>query len=219
VGIFNRKNAPTNQGQLEEERYKLLGREIQTAVATEFESLAEMMNRDRTDPESVEYEKRELLILSTINSFLNEILGSGFDEQKLPLDWERIKDLVKSPEIRADPRNESLIAELIEVSIYYLDTVKSGNFVMIPNANLAKSKRYRSYLLGNNLNGDLNWGWNNDPITPREAIDRVVTQIVAKAVTEILDKVGAGMTHNIACAFAVAVCLSWEKSEFRFDFK
>jgi hypothetical protein len=219
VGIFNRKIESSNQGQLEEERYKLLGREIQNAVASEYESLANMMNRDGIETESVEYEKRELLILSTINSFLHKLLGSDFNEQELPLDWERSMELVKSPEITADPRSESLISELIEVSIYYINTVKSGNFVMMPNADIANSKRYRSYLLGNNLNGDLNWGWNNEPITPRESIDRVITQIVAKVVTSILDKVGRGMTHDIACAFAVAVCLSWEQSEFRSDFK
>jgi hypothetical protein len=90
---------------------------------------------------------------------------------------------------------------------------------MMPNANLANSKNYRSYLLGNNLNGDLKWGWNSDPQTPREAIDSTITQIIAKMVTSILDKVGKGKTLEVACSFGVAICLSWEKSEIRSKFK
>jgi hypothetical protein len=219
LGIFKRKNEPVDQGKLQEERYKLLGRELQIAVEDEYQSLTEIMNLDGRDPESVAFEERTLEILSTVNRFLNEILGSGFGDQKLPQEWDRTFALVNSSDFTTDPRGEKFTAELIEVSTYYVNSVKSGNFVMMPNANLANSKKYRSYLLGNNLNGDLNWGWSNDPQTPREAIDSTITQIIAKIVTSILDKVGNGKTLEAACAFGVAICLSWEKSGIRSDFK
>ena len=217
--IFKRKREPEGQGRLQEERYKLLGRELQLAVDGEYHSLYEMMKLDGRDSESVAYEERTLGILSTVNHFLNEILGSGFGDQKVQPEWNRCIALVDSQELTADSRSEKLTATLIEVSTYYVDMVKSGNFVMMPNANLANSEKYRSYLLGNNLNGDLRWGWNNDPQTPREAIDSTVTQIIARTVTSILDKVGKGKTLEVACAFGVAICLSWEKSGIRSDFE
>ena len=219
MGIFKRKSRLEDQGKLQEERYKLLGRELQIAVENEYQSLSEIMKLDGRDPASVEYEERTLEILSNVNRFLNEILGSGFGVQKLPPEWARSLALVNSPNFTADPRSEKLTAQLIEVSTYYVNSVNSGNFVMMPNANLANSKKYRSYLLGNNLNGDLKWGWSNDPQTPREAIDSTVTQIIAKMVTSILDKVGKGKTLEVACSFGVAICLSWEKSGIRSDFK
>ena len=219
MGIFKRKSEPEDQGKLQEERYKLLGRELQIAVENEYQSLSEIMKLDGRDPESVAYEERTLEILSNVNRFLNEILGSGFGNQKLPPEWDHSLTLVNSPDFTADPRSEKFTAELIEVSTYYVNSVKSGNFVMMPNANLANSKKYRSYLLGNNLNGNLKWGWSNDPQTPREAIDSTVTQIIAKMVTSILDKVGKGKTLEVACSFGVAICLSWEKSGIRSDFK
>jgi hypothetical protein len=218
VGIFKRKNGPVDLGRLQEERYKLLCRELQIAVESEYQSLSEIMKLDGRDPDSVAYENRTLEILSTVNRFLNEILGAGFGDQKLPPEWGRSLELVHSPDFIADPRSEKYAAELIEVSTYYVNSVKSGNFVMMPNANLANSKNYRSYLLGNNLNGDLNWGWSNDPHTPREAIDSTITQIIAKTVTSILDKVGNGKTLEAACAFGVAICLLWEKSGIRSEF-
>jgi hypothetical protein len=219
VGIFKRKSEPADQGKLLEERYKLLGRELQIAVENEYQSLSEIMKLDGRDPESVAYEERTLEILSIVNRFLNEILGSGFGNQKLPPEWDHSFALVNSPDFAADPRSKKFTAELIEVSNYYVNSVKAGNFVMMPNANLANSKNYRSYLLGNNLNGDLKWGWSNDPQTPREAIDSTVTQIIAKMVTSILDKVGNGKTLEAACAFGVAICLLWEKSGMRSEFK
>lgn len=219
MGIFKRKSEPADQGKLLEERYKLLGRELQIAVENEYQSLSEIMKLDGRDPESVAYEERTLEILSIVNRFLNEILGSGFGNQKLPPEWDHSFALVNSPDFAADPRSKKFTAELIEVSNYYVNSVKAGNFVMMPNANLANSKNYRSYLLGNNLNGDLKWGWSNDPQTPREAIDSTVTQIIAKMVTSILDKVGNGKTLEAACAFGVAICLLWEKSGMRSEFK
>lgn len=219
MGIFKRKSEPKDQGKLQEELYKLLGRELQIAVENEYQNLSEIMKLDGRDPESIEYEERTLGILSNVNRFLNEILGSGFGDQKLPPEWNHTLALVNSPNFTADPRSEKLTAQLIEVSTYYVKSVNSGNFVMMPNANLANSKKYRSYLLGNNLNGDLKWGWSNDPQTPREAIDSTVTQIIAKMVTSILDKVGNGKTLEVACSFGVAICLSWEKSGIRSDFK
>lgn len=219
MGIFKRKRGPVDLGKLQEESYKLICRELQIAVESEYQSLSEIMKLDGRDPESVAYENRTLEILSTVNRFLNEILGSGFGDQKLPPEWNRSLDLVNSPDFMADSRSEKYTSELIEVSTYYIKSVKSGNFVMMPNANLANSKNYRSYLLGNNLNGDLDWGWSNDPHTPREAIDSTITQIIGKTVTSILDKVGEGKTLEAACAFGVAICLSWEKSKIRFEFK
>lgn len=219
MGIFKRKRGPEDQGKLQEERYKLLGRELQIAVDNEYQSLSEIMKLDGRDPETIAYEESTLEILSIVNLFLNEILGSGFGNQKLSPELDHALALVNSPDFTADPRSRKFTAELIEVSTYYVNSVKSGNFVMMPNANLANSKNYRSYLLGNNLNGDLNWGWSNDPQTPREAIDSTVTQIVAKMVTSILDKVGNGKTLEAACAFGVAICLSWEKSGMRSEFK
>ena len=177
-----------------------------------------MMKFDGRDSNSVAYEEKTLKALSTLNKFLNEILGSGFGDHKDPPQWQVSFALTTSPAITSDPRNEKNIAELIEVSIYYVDIVKTGNFVLMPNANLTNSKKYRSYLLGNNLNGDLNWGWSNDPQSPREAIDSTITQIIANMITSILDKVGKGKTHEAACAFGVAICLSWEKSELRSNF-
>jgi hypothetical protein len=219
MGIFKRKSEPTNPVKLQEECFKLLGHELQVAVEDEFKSLSEIMKLDGKDSDSVAYEERTLEILSSINKFLNEILGSGFGDQKLPAEWERSFALVNSPDFITDPRREKITAELIEVSIDFVDSVKSGMFVIMPNANLTNSKEYRSYLLGNNLNGDLNWGWSNDSQTPSKAIDSTVTQIIAKMVTSILDKVGKGETFEIACAFGVAICMSWEKSEFRSDLK
>ena len=219
MGIFKRKFEPADQGKLQEERYKLLGRELQNAVENEYQSLSEIMKLDGRDRESVAFEERTLEILSIVNRFLNEILGSGFGDQKLPPEWDRSFALVNSPDFTADPRSEKLTAELSEVSTYYVNSVKFGNFVMMPNANLANSKNYRSYLLGNNLNGDLKWGWSNDSQTSREVIDSTVTQIIAKMVTSILDKVGYGKTLEAACAFGVAICLSWEKSGIRSEFK
>ena len=219
MGIFKGKNGTADQGKLREERYKLLGRELQIAVESEYQSLSEIMKLDGRDPESVAYEERTLEILSIVNRFLNEILGSGFGNQKLPPEWDHSFALANSQDFTADPRSEKFTAELIRVSTYYVSSVKSGNFVMMPNASLANSKNYRSYLLGNKLNGDLKWGWSNDPQTPREAIDGTVTQIIAKMITSILDKVGQGKTLEAACALGVAICLSWEKSEIRSAFK
>ena len=36
MGIFKRKSGPADQGKLQEERYKLLGRELQIAVENEI---------------------------------------------------------------------------------------------------------------------------------------------------------------------------------------
>jgi hypothetical protein len=219
MGLFKPKNVPSNPDDLVRERHKLLGREIQIAVASEYQSLAEIMKLDGRDPNSIAYEERTLNILATVSQFLNEILGSGFGDQKMPPEWGHSLALVNSPDFTADPRREKLIAELIEVSTYYVHSVKAGNFVMMPNANIDNSKQYRSYLLGNNLNGDLYWGWSSDPQTPREEIDSTITQIIAKMVTSILDKVGNGKTLETACAFGIAICLSWEKSERRLSLR
>jgi hypothetical protein len=219
VGIFKGKSGPEDQVKLQEERYKLLGRELQIAVENEYQSLSEIMKLDGRDSESVAYEERTLEILANVDRFLNVILGSGFGNQNLPPEWDRSLALVNSSDFTADSRSEKFTAEVIEVSTYYVNSVKSGNFVMMPNTNLANSQKYRSYLLGNNLNGDFKWGWSNDPQTPRESIDSIITQIIAKMVTSILDKVGKGKTLEVACSFGVAICLSWEKSEIRSDFK
>jgi hypothetical protein len=219
VRIFKRKSGPVDQGKLEEERHKLLGRELQIAFKDEYQSLSDIMKLDGRDPDSVAYEERTLKILSSVNKFLNESLGSWFSDQKPPSEWESLIALVNSPEFIADPRSKKFTSELIEVSGYYVNSIKSGNFAIMPNANLANSKKYRSYLLGNKLNGDLGWGWSNDPQTPREAIDTTVTQVIATMITSILDKVGKGKTLEIACTLGVAICLSWEKSRMRSDFK
>ena len=215
MGIFKRKKVRVGQSRLEEDLYKLLGRELQNAVENEYQSLSEIMKLDGRDPDSVTYEERTFEILSIVNRFLNEILGSGFGDQRLPIKWDRSLAMVNSSDFTSDPRSEIFTANLIQVSNYYVDAVESGSFVMMTNANLANSKKYRSYLLGNNLNDELKWGWSNDPQTPKEATDSTVTQIIAKMVTSILDKVGKGKTFEVACAFGIAICFSWEKSEIR----
>jgi hypothetical protein len=215
MGIFKRKKVLVVQSRLEEDLYKLLGRELQNAVENEYQSLSEIMKLDGRDPDSVTYEERTFEILSIVNRFLNEILGSGLGDQRLPIKWDRSLAMVNSSDFTSDPRSEIFTANLIEVSNYYVDGVESGSFVMMTNANLANSKKYRSYLLGNNLNDELKWGWSNDPQTPKEATDSTVTQIIAKMVTSILDKVGKDKTFEVACAFGIAICFSWEKSEIR----
>ena len=212
MGIFKRKSEPANQGNLEEERYKLICRELQAALRSEYESLSELMDMDGRDPESVAYETRTLKILSQLTTYLEEILGSTSNGQSFSPDWRRSLELVKSEEFLSAPNRAKLSDQLVEVSTYYVDSVKRGTFVMMPNATISSSKKYRSYLLGNNLNGDLKWGWDHESLTARETLDSYLTQIVARMVTSILDKVGNGQTLEAACNLGVAICLNWEKS-------
>ena len=46
MGIFKRKSGPVDLGKLQEERYKLLCRELQIAVENEYQSLSEIMKLD-----------------------------------------------------------------------------------------------------------------------------------------------------------------------------
>ena len=215
MGIFKRSSQPVNEASLLEERFKLIGRELQLAMAAEYQSLDEMMKLDGRDPDSIAYEERTLTILSNLKLFLNEIAGLESSNQSFSPDWERLANLLNLESFLADPRYSKLIGNLMDVSQYYIESVKTGNFVMMPNANISNSKKYRSYLLGNNLNGDLNWGWNNDPQTTREALDSTLTQVVAKMVTSIQDKVGKGKTLEVAGSIGVAICLEWERSSVR----
>jgi hypothetical protein len=113
------------------------------------------------------------------------------------------------------PKANAIIADLEEVCIYYADSVRAGNFFMMPDATIESSRSYRGYLLGNKLNGDSKWGWEKADKSPQEHADNSMSQFLGQFVTNVHDKVGVSKTLTAACLLAILLSSAWETAPER----
>lgn len=116
---------------------------------------------------------------------------------------------------------------LAETCIYFSNSVKAGNFVMMPGADLKSSQNYRAYLLGNNLNGKLGWDWQVDDKNKLQKADSHFTQIIGNVLTENFDILTkrvknpavVSLIHNHFAIWAVILANKWESSTQRLKLK
>jgi hypothetical protein len=227
MGIFSRKVSARERELIDQEKVKYFAREIANTIEAEYRSLedgiADRIEEGLNTPEFSEYEEKIKVSLDQICKFINRLLGvdpsaPSISERVSP-NWEKIKNLIDQLEALNSPKANSVIADLEEVCVYYADSVKSGSFVMMPGATMESSQSYRSYLLGNKLNGDNKWGWEKDEKTMRELADNAVSHFLGRFVTTVHDKVGVSKILTSACLLAILISTAWETAPERHSFK
>ncbi len=220
MGLFSRKTVNVDRTLIEKEMFKYFAREISNTLGSEYLDLEESI-KDRkadglSDADFADYETGRQKYLDLICKFINrECRGEAFSGDisgRIQPNEIQLKQLVSKFETENDLPFRKISEELDEIVIYFIDSVKSGQFIMMPNATIESSNRYRAYLLGNNLNGDLGWGWNNEPKTNQEKIDSEFTQFIGQFVTNVADKVGEGKILESASHLASALVFLWVDS-------
>jgi hypothetical protein len=223
MGIFKRKLSSAELAKIDQKISVYLGDELTNSVNEEYEifesGIQDRKSEGLTDDSFQVYEDKQKKSLEHICKFINNTIGIDFTTLR-PLEhvwpnWVDLQLFKEEFESVNNPFMEVVINELEEVCIYHANCVITGNFIMMPGATMQSSKSYRSYLLGNNLNGDLKWGWEKDEKNLREMADSEFTQLLARFVTAVHDKYGRNKIHRTACVLAVALAHSWERSAER----
>jgi hypothetical protein len=218
VGFFNRKVLANNLALSEEEKSKYFASEIAKAVEAEYRMLEESVKESVAEgihsQESEEFESKTRMTLDQICKFITRLLGEDVSDlrsnERVWPNWVKVKKLMDGLANVNSPKTKRLIADLEETCIYFADSVKSGAFVMMPDATIESSYSHRSYLLGNKLNGMNKWGWEKEDKSPQEIADNTVSQLLASFITAVHDKVGAGRILNSACLFVIVISATWE---------
>lgn len=218
MGFFNRKVLAKSLALIEEEKSKYFASEIAKAIETEYRMLEESVKESVAEGihshESEEFESKTQMTLEQICKFINRLLGEDVSElrsnEHVWPNWVKVKKLTDGLTDVNSPKTNRLIADLEEACINFADSVKSGTFVMMPDATIESSFSHRSYLLGNKLNGMNKWGWEKDDKSPQETADNTVSQFLASFITAVHDKVGASRILNRACLFAIVFSATWE---------
>jgi len=223
MGIFSRKIPARDRALIEQEKINYFAREIANTIEAAYLALEKgIENRKSEGLHSAEFEAYESISLTSLNQlckFINRLLGQVASEsrtnERVWPDGTKIKNLMDQLVAINSPKANSRIADLEEVCIYYADSVRSGSFLMMPDATIESSRSYRSYLLGNKLNGDNKWGWEKDDKSPLEHADNSMSQFLGRFVTEVHDKVGASKILYSACLLAILLSTAWETAPER----
>ncbi len=218
MGFFNRKVLANNLALSEEEKSKYFASEIAKAVEAEYRMLEESVKESVAEgihsQESEEFESKTRMTLDQICKFITRLLGEDVSDfrsnERVWPNWVKVKKLMDGLANVNSPKTKRLIADLEEACIYFADSVKSGSFVMMPDATIESSYSHRSYLLGNKLNGMNKWGWEKEDKSPQEFADNTVSQLLASFITAVHDKVGASRILNSACLFVIVFSATWE---------
>jgi hypothetical protein len=225
VGIFTRKESAKNLALSEEEKNKYFALEIARAIEAEYRIFEEVIKERVAEgihsPESEEFESRTRVTLDLVCMFLNRLLGENIsdirNDERVQLDWKKVKKLLDGFASVKSSKANRLIAELEEACIYFADSIKSGSFIIMPSATIESSQSHRAYLLGNTLN-DLNkWGWEIEDKSPHEIADNSVSQLLASFVTAVHDKVGASRILTSACQLVIVISSAWEIAPERYS--
>ncbi len=218
MGLFSRKTINVDRTLIEKEMFKYFAREISNTLDAEYLDLEESI-KDRkgdgfiSDADLADYETGRQKHLDLICKFINrecrgEAFGGDISGRVQPNEIQ-LRQLVSKFETENDLQFRKISEELDEIVIYFIDSVKSDKFIMMPNATIESSNRYRAYLLGNNLNGDLGWGWSNEPKINQEKIDNEFTQFIGQFVTNVADKVGESKILESASHLGSALVFLW----------
>ena len=218
MGIFNRKS---NVSRSEEVIHSLVALELERCVEAEFhlhESLKEERISDGIHTKEFdEYEAKEKTSLVLISNFINKRLRKDLEipgQYFIPA-WKGVRVFTDEFMLNSNPSNRELVGKLEELVIYYANMAKSGGLVMLPGATFESSSSYRSMLLGNQINGDFGWGWEKNNKSLQHIKDSRFTQLVARFITQVHDRVANPEVFDRACQFAVALIINWESSPER----
>jgi hypothetical protein len=217
MGIFRRKVFASDQALIEQETINYFAREIANTIETEYFNLEKAIKDRRSEgihsAEFEDYESLTLMSLDQICKFVNRLLGQGASNlkstERVRPDGTKLRKIMDQLVAINSPKAKAKIADLEEACVYYADSVKSGSFIMMPDATLESSRSYRGYLLGNKINGDNKWGWEKDDKSPKEHADNSVSQFLGRFVTNVNDKVGVSKILTSACLIAILLSTAW----------
>jgi len=223
MGIFSRRVSARDREPISEEKFEYFSREIANTIESEYRRFEQLVDERKAEglsgSEFSEYESAFETSLSQICKFINRLLGQSASDlrttERVWPDGTKVKSLMDQLVAINSPKANAIIADLEEVCIYYADSVKSGTFLLMPDATMESSRSYRGYLLGNKINGDNNWGWEKDKKSPREHADNSVSQFLGRFITEVHDKVGVSKILTSACLLAILLSTAWETAPER----
>jgi hypothetical protein len=207
-----------------------LGHLLSTSFSKEYRNALEIVREIRNEgneSEAKTFESQLVISFGSIQTFLLEISNQKSKElvlgHKLLLDANFVKAILSNDISDTSGKTEKIVKELEESCSYYADSVTAGKFIMMPNASLSQSQSYRSYLLGNSLNGQFNWGWETTNPNSLQKTDSNFTQIMGRLLTENFDLLNSNIRnkktiaeiHNRSTTFVVRLSKLWESSTQR----
>jgi hypothetical protein len=206
---------------------RVLAKEISIAIEYEYNRLEDVMASEeessKNEAISLNFEKVRRQSLDQICRFITRLLGLDEsniqDNQRVSPNWIQIKKLMDGVAGVGSPKVRLMVNEIEQTCIYHAEMANAGYLLMLPENDMKSTNSYRAYLLGNKINGDLDWGWEKDNKTLRELADECFSHFLALVVVTIHDKVGPGKVLTAACLLAVALSVAWETAPERARFE
>jgi hypothetical protein len=221
MGLF-KKTSKSNGSDAEVELFKYLGREIVSSYSFEYKllesSIEERTSEGLTGEEFEKHEQEKKTSLETIAHFLNRAIGNDFSqirpEEKLWPNWVDLKLLTENRDAAKSGEFGKLEGETLELIVYYDNSAKSGLLHTMPHNPINNSLSYRSYLLGNNLNGKFGWGWELQE-NSQQKTDYLFTHLISRFLTSVHDKAGRNRVLDLAVSLSIQLLFAWENSPER----
>lgn len=222
MGIFKKRSTSSNNSEAERELYRYYERDLAQAFEAEYSlylsGVKERITEGLSGKDFADYEAAQLQSLVLISGFMNKTLGGDLSnlQTKVQIDpnWVDVKIFVDDVYLKRELRVQNLVKESIELVIYFADEADSGGLIEMPRSSRGNSLAYRSYLLGNNINSNLAWGWEK-ATSFQEKTDSAFTQFIARFITLVHDKGGRNRILDGAVHLAAGLIFEWEVSPER----
>ena len=200
---------------------------LSLAFLNEYNSGIQILNEIEGEGDSIGVEKFRQTHNNSFEAIREFLVGEVPNSKKLPIlegerriDLNYVKNIFETAPIDRDLRIGLVANELAETCIYFVHCVQTGMLISMPNATLSNSKNYRAYLLGNNLNSYLNWGWDNTQKNALQEADVKFTMIMGELVTSNYDMLMTTVRnqnlitaiHKKVCTFVASLSILWEFS-------
>jgi len=221
MGLF-KKTSKSNGSEAEVELFKYLSREIVSSYSFEYKLLEsaidERISEGLSGEEFEKHEEEKKKSLEVIAHFINRVTGNDFSrirpEEKIWPNWVDLKQFTDIKDVNRSGKFQKLASETLELVIYYDNSAKSGLLHTMPHNPTNNSLSYRSYLLGNNLNGKFGWGWELQE-NSQQKTDYLFTHLISRFLTSVHDKAGRNRVLNLAVSLSIQLLFAWEDSPER----
>ncbi len=219
MGLFSKNKISPSREKSLKKRAEI----CRTFFYNEFLTIQERTKEDLASNEEgvPQFATRKVDAWRVLDVYLNKFL-TQWDQDYLPgtpalLKWEYFADVVHYSKFNLGREipEKIKVEEIIEQVRYLNQITKNGGLVMMPGANLVKSRRYRGYLAANHFSGTLGWDWMNSTESDRNFLDNQLVLLVGDFMTAVFDRYGFTSESGFSGVFASALLNDWDASVVR----